>query len=104
MCDEEWKQHLFTARALLEAEALLEVVADHNMVMVLLKDIPTLEAKPTKNWMCPDNVFCSSNLTGTVVSCTTNPRLRGPRANHILILTILEIHVKQTATATSYNF
>jgi len=38
------------AKALKEAGELLELVIDHNMDMVLVKAIPMLEAKSTKNW------------------------------------------------------
>ena len=43
--DEDRNRHLFTASALQAADRLLEKIADHNMIMVLPKDIPTLEAK-----------------------------------------------------------
>ena len=48
--DEEHNRHLFTMAALRESEVLLGIVADHRMVMVLPRDIPTLEAMATKNW------------------------------------------------------
>jgi hypothetical protein len=51
--DEERNHHLFTARALRDAEELLEKVTDYNMVMVLPKHIPTLEAKVTKKLDTP---------------------------------------------------
>ena len=73
--DEERNHHLFTPATIQAAGRLLEGVADHNMVMILPKDIPTLEAKATKNWTHPDNVFCSTGAEGLVVSCDTNPCL-----------------------------
>ena len=45
------------ARALREAELLLCLLADHNMVMALPKDILTLESMSTKNWTRLDNIF-----------------------------------------------
>ena len=68
MWDEERNNHLFTAKALEEPGELLELVTDHNMEMVLLKDILTLEAKSTKNWTHPDNDFCSINTVDMIVS------------------------------------
>ena len=41
--------HLFTATALHAANKLLEMIADHNMIMALPKDVPTLKVKSTKN-------------------------------------------------------
>ena len=55
--NEEQNHHLFTAAAIRATDTLLEMVADHGMLMILPKDIPTLEAKATKNWTHPDNVF-----------------------------------------------
>jgi len=77
MWDEERNKHLFMAKALKEAGELLELVTDHNIDMVLPKDILTLEAKLTKNWTQPDNVFCSTSLVDLVVSCNTDPKWRG---------------------------
>ena len=71
--DEDQNHHLFTASALQAADRLLEKITDHNMVMVLPKDIPTLEAKSTKNWTWPHNVFCSTNTEECIVLCDTDP-------------------------------
>jgi hypothetical protein len=81
------------ASALKEAEDLLEKLANHNMLMILPKDIPTLEAKAMKNWMRPDNVFCSTNTEELVVTRDTGPQLRGPGTDHIPILIMLELPV-----------
>ena len=93
MWDKEQNHHLFTVGALEEASKLLTLVADSNMVMALLKDIPTLESMSTKNWTFPDNIFCSANLEEKIVYCTTDPRLRGPSTDHVPILTALELPV-----------
>ncbi len=71
--DEERNHHLFTAATLWAANSLLEKLADHGMVMVLPKGIPTLESKSTKNWTHPDNIFCSANMEGSVMVCDTDP-------------------------------
>jgi len=80
--------------AIREAEVLLSVIADHNMVMALLKDVPMLEAMATKNWTRPDKIFCLANMEALLVSCMTDSCLRGPRTNHVHILTMLEFPVK----------
>ena len=74
------------------------------MVMALPKDIPTLEAMATKNWTWPDNVFCSANTESLLVSCMTDPRLRGPGTNHVPILTMLEFPVEHITAPPTYNF
>ena len=102
--DEERNSHLFTAGAIREAKVLLSVIADHDMVMALPKDIPMLEAMATKNWTRPDNVFCSANTESLLVSCTTDPRLRGPGTDHVPILTTLEFPVERITAPSTYNF
>ena len=102
--DEECNSHLFTAGAIREAKVFLSVIADHNMVMALPKDIPTLEAMATKNWTQPDNVFCLANTEVLLVSCMTDPQLRGPGTNHVPILMMLEFPVKCTMAPPTYNF
>jgi len=62
MWDEEHNHHLFTSGGLREAEVMISLAAEHDMAMLLLKGIPTLEAMVTKNWTHPDNVFGSSLL------------------------------------------
>ena len=42
--DEEQNAHLFTTNNLDAAQTLLDLLADHNMIMALPKDIPTLRA------------------------------------------------------------
>jgi hypothetical protein len=48
--DEAHNGHLFTPAALEEAHKLIEIVADHDMVMTLPKDLPALQAMNTGNW------------------------------------------------------
>ena len=72
--------------------------------MILPKGIPMLEAKATKNWTRPDNVFCSPNTEELVVICDTGPHLRGPGADHIPILTTLELPLSRAAAPEMRNF
>lgn len=102
--DEERNAHLFTRKALDDAQVLIEMVAEHNMIMALPKDLPTLEAMNTKNWTRPDNVWASENLEERLVTCTTEPRLRGPGTDHVPILTVLELPVEMTVPKPSRNF
>ena len=69
--DEERNAHLFTRRALEAAQPLLDLIDRYDMHMVLPKDIPTLEACATKNFTRVDNIFCSTELVDTFISCDT---------------------------------
>ena len=102
--DEERNHHLFMAAALWAADWLLKKVLAHGMLMILPKGTPTLEAKVTKNWTRLDNMFCSANAEELVVVCDTDPCLRGPGADHILILTTLELPLSRAAAPETRNF
>jgi len=104
MWDEERNGHLFTARALRDSESLLALVAEHNMAMLLPKDLPTLESMTTKNWTRPDNVFSSVNLEDKIMCCTTDPQLQGPGTDHVPILTAFELPVGRVAAPPTRNF
>jgi hypothetical protein len=95
---------LFMASALRKSGKLLEKVADYNMVMTLPKNIPTLEAKLTKNWTHPNNGFCSENMADLIVICDTDPRLRGPGTDRVPILTTVELPARHTVIPPTYNF
>lgn len=102
--DEERNSHLFTRRASEEAQKLIELLADYDMVMALPKDIPTLESMATKNWTRPDNIFTTDNTQECIVTCSTDPHRRGPGTDHVPIISILEFHILQTSTPSSYNY
>ena len=104
MWDEERNHHLFTAWAIEESEQLITLAADCDMYMVLPKDMPTLVSMSTKNWTQPDNVFCSTGLADSVVCCMTDPGLRGPGTDNVLILMALEFPVEQVISMLGYNF
>ena len=95
---------MFTAWVIEESEELITLVVDCDMYMALPKDMPTLESMSTKNWTRPDNVFCSTGLVDSVVCCTMDPGLRGPRTDHVPILMAPEFLVEQVISVLGYNF
>ena len=56
------------------------------------------------NWTQPDNVFCSDHTEGLLVKCTTEPHLRGPRTDHVPILTMFEFPIHLVSLAPTFNF
>ena len=103
--DEERNRQLFTARALDEAQLLIDILDEHHLNMALPKDVPTLEFMGvSKNWTRPDNVFCSQNAMGVLVKCTTVPSQRGAGTDHVPIDTVISLPVTHTSPTTSYNF
>ena len=102
--EEECNNHLLTNQHLDHAEPLLELIADHGMVMALPKDTPRLEALTSKSWTHPDNVFCTETTTNAIVHCFTDPSKQGPCTDHVPILTLLKLQIPNTDIRPSRNF
>ena len=58
--------------------------------MALPSGIPTLETA-LGNWTRPDNVWRSNNPSNPIISCNTKPSIRPPRADHLPIVTSLDL-------------
>src|ERR1700743_1377678 len=83
---------------------LLDLIYCLDLRMALPPIIPTLHAHSTGNWTRPDNVWCSIHTTELIVKCDTDPGLRGPRTDHLPILTTLDISLVRNAPRSSRNF
>ena len=92
------------ASASLAVQPLISLLDEYSMIMLLPKDIPTLQSMVTKNWMRVDNVFATPNTESQVVVCDTDPRQRGPGTDHIPILTTLDLAVPVKAEVGCRNF
>ena len=60
--DEERNAHLFMRRNLVKVQVLIDTLAEFNLQMTLLKDIPMLQVLSTSNHTRPDNIYISSWL------------------------------------------
>jgi len=103
MWEEPHNHHLFTSSMLREADLLIVIVAEHEMVIILPEGIPTLNSMAMKTWMWPDNVFSSSSLEDKVIYCPTDPRLRGPGPDHVLNLTLLKLPISNTVCQYKFD-
>ena len=88
--EEERNSHLLTESYLTTAELLLLLLADYGMQQALPKNMPTLQVLASKNWTCPDNVFCSENTCQSFIHCYTEPCFRDC-TDHVPIISILEL-------------
>jgi len=102
--DEDRNTQLFTSHYLNAAQPLLNLIADYGMIMMLPKGFPTFQSSSSKNWTCPDNIFCTDHTGLSFISCTTNPALRGPATDHVPILSILELEISQATVKTKHDF
>jgi hypothetical protein len=102
--DRDEDTHLFTGEARRAAERLINLVAEHDMEMILPKGIPTLEHMRTKKYSRPDNVFASPGTQDFVDKCDTAPMLRPPCTDHFPITTTLTLPQQKSNPAPRYNF
>lgn len=102
--EEERNNHLLTNQHIDHAQPLLELIADHGMIMALPKDSPTLEALATMNWTSPDNLFCTEITAGHLIHCYTDPARRGPRTNHVPTLTTFELQSPHRDARPTRNY
>jgi len=102
--DKDHNNHLFTTAALEASGKLLELVADYGMDQALLKDIPMLQSSSTCNWTCPDNTFCTEHTSDVIICCKMASERRGPKMDHVPILTILNLSTPASAKNPAWNY
>ncbi|KAF8964629.1 hypothetical protein BDZ97DRAFT_1659967, partial [Flammula alnicola] len=71
---------------------------------MLEKGVPTLQHMRSKCYSQPDNIFCSSSLTNTVVRCEVDPRARPTKTDHFPIITILDLPQSRVLPKPTYDF
>jgi ribonuclease HI len=94
-------QHLFSPDGFVQP--LLNLLRDYDMELALPPNIPTLETS-AGNWTRPDNVWCSHNAISPVITCDVNPSRRPPCADHLPIISILELPVARSSAPPLRNF
>jgi len=102
--DEDRNSHLFTAAALEASGKLLKLVADYSMTQALPKDVPTLQSSSTRNWTCPDNVFCMEHTSQSLLECNMAPERHGPKTDHLPILTTLDMSLTALSDSPLWNY
>ena len=102
--DRDEDTHLFTRQAQRAAEKLIDVLAEYDMTMALLKGIPTLQHMQSKCYSCPDNLFCSLDLQDSIIKCDVVTSLRPTCTDHFPIVTLLTIPQAHTPITTNLNF
>jgi len=87
MWDEERNLHLFTRANLDKVQTIINAMANHDLQMLLPKNIPTLCTMTTHNFTCLDNILASSSLHEHILECKTSPETCPPKTDHIPIIT-----------------
>ena len=96
--------HLFTPANLDSTNVLVTLLGDHNMEMALPAGIPTLQAFCSRNFSCPDNIFCSADLLPSFIECNTHPHLKPAQTDHLPIRGIISITLERAAPPPRYNW
>ena len=81
---------------------LIDTLQEYNMQMALPSGIPTLKTV-LGNWTRPDNVWRSNNPLNPIISCNTKPSICPPRADHLPIVTSLDLSISQATSFPSRN-
>lgn len=84
-------------------QPLLDVLFEHDMIMALPAGIPTLFT-PAGNWTRPDNVWRNRTADDPIVRCHTQPAWRPAKADHLPIITILDLPVTRSSAPPLRDF
>jgi hypothetical protein len=94
-------RHLNSSEA--NVQPLLDLLHDHDMDLALPMGIPTLETA-AHNWTRPDNVWISHQALNLIISCDTDPSLRPALADHLPIITIIDMPIARSPPKLAPNF
>jgi endonuclease/exonuclease/phosphatase family metal-dependent hydrolase len=83
---------LFTQKNLDEAQILIDLLSDYNLVLALPPYTPTITNSRGGNTR-PDNVFISEEVANWVIKCEVRPDDTPPRADHFPIVMHLNLPV-----------
>jgi len=102
--DREEDKHLFTSSAIQAADKLIDLLTEHNMVLLLPKDTPTLQHMVSERFSRLDNVFGTPEIQEHVMRCEVVPSLRPTCTDHFPIVTNISLPQSQIITTPNYNF
>ena len=84
-------------------QPLLNLLDAYDMDLALPPGIPTYETA-THNWTHPDNVWHLHHNSDPIISCNTDPHICPPKANHLPIITVIELPIARTSSPPSHDF
>ena len=93
-------RHLYNSADMINP--LIDLITEHNMVIALPPEIPTYETV-TSNWTHPDNVWRNDNPNDPITICDVDPAIRPPQADHLPIITVLDLPILRASTFPTCN-
>ena len=82
---------------------LINLLYKQDMLLALPKGIPTLQMA-AGNWTRPDNVWRCNTPEDPIQRCDTAPTIHPPLADHLLIITILDLPMPRLSSPPTLNF
>jgi exonuclease III len=86
--EEDTNSHLFEPENYITP--LLDLLYRHDMLLALPKGIPTFQTSAGQ-WTRPDNVWRSNSQDDLIQRCDVIPNIRPPLADHMPIITVIEL-------------
>ena len=102
--DRDEDVHLFTQQANRFAEGLIGLIATYELVMALLKGVPTLKHMVTGRYSRPDNMFSMAGISGLITRCEVVPSLYPTSTDHFPIVTNIQLPQERVDHPPSFNF
>ena len=84
-------------------QPLFNLLNEYDMDLAFPPGISTYETA-THNWTHLDNVWHSHHNSDPIISCNMNPCIRPPKANHLPIITIIELPIARTSSPPFHDF
>ena len=82
---------------------LIELLYKNEMLLALPKGIPTFQSA-AGSWTCPDNVWRCNTPDDPIARCDVIPAIRPPLADHLPIITILDLPLPRVDMPHSLDF
>jgi hypothetical protein len=101
MEEDEANDRLFNADDFIQP--LLTLLYRHDMILALPKGLPTYKTT-TGNWTRPDNIWRTNTADDPIICCDVLPVIRPPLADHLPIITILDLPLPRSNAPKTCNF
>ena len=101
MWEEDANEHLFEPEDYISP--LIDLLYKNDMLLTLPKGIPTLHTS-AGNWTRPDNVWRTNTMDNPILRCDTVSAIRPPLADHLPIITILDLPFPWSSAAKTLDF
>ena len=98
--ESDTNHHLLSPPTLLDP--LLDLLTEFDMIQALLPGLPTLET-PNQNWTQPDNFWHTITPHNPIIACNTDPSCRPPKADHLPIITDLDLTITRAEAKERRN-